>query len=61
MLTTTENRTAKPRRPTPARPASRPSGFSAMEKTVLAALAMLPLSGILLLTNGLDGLATRWL
>ncbi len=57
MLTTTEDRTTKPHRPTPARPSS----FSAMEKTVLAALAMLPLSGILLLTNGLDGLATRWL
>ena len=36
-------------------------GFSSMEKWVLAALATLPLSSLVLITDGFHGLASHWL
>lgn len=35
--------------------------FSAMEKWALAALATLPLSSLLLITDGFHGIASHWL
>lgn len=41
--------------------AHRQIGFSAMEKWVLAALLTLPLSSVLLITDGFHGIASHWL
>lgn len=40
---------------------ARPTGFSAMEKWVLASLSTLPVACILLVTDGLHGLTAHWL
>lgn len=47
---------------TPSHPAAarRHTGFSTMEKWALAALATLPLSSLLLITDAFQGIATRW-
>ena len=42
-------------------PEIRPTGFSAMEKWVLASLSTLPVACLLLVTDGLHGLTAHWL
>ena len=41
--------------------ARRHTGFSAMEKWVLAALLTLPLSSVLLITDGFQSITSHWL